>query len=194
MTERLGVFGGTFDPPHIGHLAVARAASRAADLDRVVFVPAGHPWQKDDRAVSAAEDRYRMTELAIADEDRFVASRIEVDRDGPSYTVDTLEEMVAATPGNELVLVLGADAAAGIGTWRSPERICRLADLAVVNRPGAAPPQPRFGCRVIEVEMDPVDVSATELRRRLGAGLDVAGLVPAAVADYVRARGLYGSR
>lgn len=194
MTERLGVFGGTFDPPHIGHLAVARAAKGAADLDRVVFVPAGSPWQKDDRAVSAAEDRYRMTELAIAEDDDFVASRVEVDRDGPSYTVETLERLAAEAGDRELVLILGADAAAGIATWRGPDRICALAELAVVNRPGVAAPDLGKACRVTHVAMDPVDVSATDVRRRLGAGLDVAAIVPEGVAAYARARGLYGAR
>lgn len=194
MTERLGVFGGTFDPPHIGHLAAARAASRAADLDRVVFVPAGHPWQKEGRAVSAAEDRYRMTALAIGDDADFVASRVEIDRGGPSFTVDTLEAMAVEAPDRELVLVLGADAAAGIGTWHRPERICELAELAVVNRPGVEMSPPYGRCRVIEVVMDPVDVSATELRRRLGAGLDVSAMLPVAVAEYASARGLYGPR
>lgn len=191
MTERLGVFGGTFDPPHLGHLAAARAASRVAALDRVVFVPAGRPWQKDGRPVSAAEDRYRMTELAIRDDEpAFAVSRIEVDRAGPSYTVDTLESL--AREERELFLILGADAAAGIATWRRPDRICELAVLAVVNRPGYGVSPPLDGCTCVEVEMEPVDISATEVRRLLGAGGDVRGLVPDDVAAYATERGLYG--
>lgn len=193
MTERLGVFGGTFDPPHLGHLAAARAASRAAALDRVLFVPAGRPWQKGDRAVSPAEDRYRMTQLAVRDDEpAFAVSRIELDRPGPSYTVDTLEAL--GREGRELFLVLGADAAAGIRTWRSPERVCELAVLVVVNRPDCARPAPPVGCRSLDVEMEPVDLSATEMRGRLAAGADVHGLVPDAVAAYALERGLYGSR
>lgn len=189
MTERLGVFGGTFDPPHIGHLAAARAASRAAALDRVLFVPAGRPWQKDDRAVSAAEDRYRMTELAIRDDEpAFAASRIEVDRPGPSYTVDTLEALTRG--GRELFVVLGADAATGLPTWHRTERICELATLAVVNRGGRARTAPA-GCRIVDVDMEPVDVSATEVRRLLSTGRSVQGLVPDAVATYAVERGLY---
>lgn len=191
MTERLGVFGGTFDPPHFGHLAAARAASRAAALDGVVFVPAGRPWQKDGRSVSAAEDRYRMTELAIRDDEpAFAVSRIEVDRDGPSYTVDTLESFDREE--RELFLILGADAAAGLHTWHRPDRICELAVLAIVNRPGHDRPRTSPACRCVDVAMEPVDISATEVRRRIGAGDDVHGFVPDAVAAYAAERGLYG--
>ncbi|MBX7158915.1 MAG: nicotinate-nucleotide adenylyltransferase [Acidimicrobiia bacterium] len=193
MTERLGVFGGTFDPPHFGHLAAARAARRVAALDRVLFVPAGRPWQKSDRAVSSAEDRYRMTQLAIRDDEpAFAVSRVEVDRPGPSYTVDTLEAL--DRDGRDLFLVLGADAAAGIDTWHMPGRVCDLAVLAVVNRPESASPPARPGCRTVDVDMEPVAVSATEVRRRLRAGLDVSGLLPEQVAEYAQQRGLYGGR
>jgi len=192
VTERLGIFGGTFDPPHVGHLAAARAALVGAGLDRVMFVPAGSPWQKQDRDLSPAEDRYRMTQLAIEGEPGFSVSRIEIDRPGPSYMVDTLETLTS--DGRELVLILGADAAAGLPTWRDPERICSLAELAIVTRIGSPAAAPMPSCRVTTVEMEPVDVSATEVRRRATAGEPLSGLVPDAVAADIRRRGLYANR
>lgn len=193
MGERMGVLGGTFDPPHAGHVAVGLAARRGLGLDRVMFVPAGRPWQKTTSGgyePAPAEDRYEMTRLAVAPEEGLEVSRLDLDRPGPTYTVDTLEALEA--PARELFLVLGADAAALMPTWHRWEDVVALATLAVVPRRGAAPPR-LPGARVVEVTMDPVDVSASEIRRRLAAGEPVARLVPAAVERYIRAHGLYGA-
>ena len=193
MGERMGVLGGTFDPPHAGHVAVGQAARRVLALDRVLLVPARRPRQKIARGgyqPAPAEDRYEMTRLAVADEVGLEVSRLDLDRPGPTYTVDTLEALRA--PQRDLFLVLGADAAAGVPTWHRWSDVVALATLAVVPREGAELPD-LPGARVVEVPMNPVDVSASGIRRRLGAGESVTGLVAPSVEAYIRAHGLYGA-
>lgn len=163
----------------MGHVEAARAAQRALDLDRVVFVVAGDPWQKAGSVEASAADRLRMTELAVQDEPDFDVSAVEIERPGPSYTVDTLEEM--SRPERELVLIVGADAALGLDSWHRADRIRELATIAVL---------PRDDLEVTEgipVAMEPVDVSSTEIRAAddHGPGLD------AQVAAYIDAHGLY---
>src|SRR5688500_3114467 len=133
---RLGVMGGTFDPIHVGHLVIASEVAYALGLDEVVFVPAGRPWQKEGRAVSPGEDRYEMVRLATADDPRFTASRMEVDREGPTYTADTLRAL--AGDGTELFFITGADALAQVPTWREPEALFALATFVGATRPGYA--------------------------------------------------------
>lgn len=180
---RRGIFGGTFDPPHVGHVAAARAAVAALALDRVLFVPAGLPPQKHGHA--PAEDRYRMTALAIAGEPTFEVSRIELDRPGPSYTVDTLRALAGA---DALFFICGADAIRDLTTWHEWEELPRLAHFVGVTRPGVDLPQVPYATYV---PMDGVDVSSTEIRARVAAGLPIDGMVTPAVATYIHEHRLY---
>ena len=188
---RVGVFGGTFDPIHRGHVQVAEAVSAALGLDRMLVVVANEPWQKQDRPVTPAEDRYAMVVAALADRPGLEASRIELDRGGPSYTVDTVRDLLAAEPDVEVVVVVGADVAASLDTWRDHEVLRDLVSLAVVDRPGTPVVDPPPGWRFTHVPVDPVDVSSTELRALLETGAPVDELVPEAVIRCVSDRGLY---
>jgi nicotinate-nucleotide adenylyltransferase len=188
--ERLGVLGGTFDPVHAAHLVVAADTRTALGLDRVVLVVAGDPWQKRGAVVASAADRLALARIAAADVEGVEVSDVEVARDGASVTADTLEELAA--PGRELFLILGADAVANMGTWRRLDDTRHLATVVVVERRGdvhAEPPGP--GWRVQRVAVPRLDVSSTDLRRRLAGGLPVDGLVPPAVLREIRARALY---
>jgi len=185
------VFGGTFDPIHRGHVQVAEAVSAALGLDRMLVVVANEPWQKQDRPVTPAEDRYAMVVAALADRPGLEASRIELDRGGPSYTVDTVRDLLAAEPDVEVVVVVGADVAASLDTWRDHEVLRDLVSLAVVDRPGTPVVDPPPGWRFTHVPVDPVDVSSTELRALLETGAPVDDLVPEAVIRCVSDRGLY---
>ena len=183
---RIGVFGGTFDPVHIGHLAVAVAARHELGLDRVLLVVANVPWQKaGTRPLTPAEDRYAMVEAAVADLDGIEASRIELDRGGPSYTVETLEAL-AEGGSRELFLILGADAAANLHTWVRADEVPALAELVAVPRPGTPPPP---GMRTLDVPY--LDVSSSDLRARVTDGRPLDVLVPAAALRVIRERGLY---
>jgi len=189
--RRIGLMGGTFDPIHVGHLAIAVEARHALGLDEVVFVPAGRPWQK--RAVAPAEDRYEMVCLAVAGTPGFAASRIEIDRDGPTYTVDTLRALRAEDPGAELWLLLGADALAGLDTWHEPDEVARLAKVAVAARPGGEPHTDVGGVAVTVLDLEPMEISSRDIRARLGRGDSVRGLVTPEVEAYIRAHGLYSA-
>jgi len=180
---RIGVFGGEFDPPHLGHLAVVRTARDQLGLDRVLVVPTAQPPHRE-QSPTPAEDRLRMAELAFAGEPGVEVSRIELDRAGPSYTVDTLR---ALAPLGELVLIVGADQCELRG-WREPDEIRRLAALAVAPRGGyACAPGPN----VTDLAMAPVDLSSTTVRERLAEGVGEDAVDPA-VLGLIRARGLYG--
>jgi nicotinate-nucleotide adenylyltransferase len=187
--KRIGVFGGTFDPPHAAHVALARAALAELQLDEVRWIPAGQPWQKA-RAVTSALHREAMVRLAIEGEPRFVLDRIELERSGPSYTLDTVRTLA---PAGELFLVIGADQYAGLHTWRDWQALLGLVTLAVANRPGPMPavnPEVlRFPHRVVPLPM--LDISATEIRDRVARGLPVDSMVPPAVARYIDLHQLY---
>ncbi len=189
--ERIGVLGGTFDPVHHGHLAAADGARDALDVSRVLLVPAGDPWQKSDQVVASARDRLALVEAAVADLDDLEASSLEVERAGPSYTIDTLEEL--RTQGVEPVLIVGADVARTIPTWHRAEELLRIAPVAVVTRAGAGAPQldELSSADLVVVEVPGLDISSTELRARLASDRPVAGLLPAAVIREIRARRLY---
>lgn len=190
--QRIGLLGGTFDPPHAGHLAAARACVDELGLDRLLLVVANCPWQKvDGREVTPAEDRYAMAEAAAAGADRVEVSRIEIERGGPSYTVDTVEELRRDLPGAELFLVVGGDLVPALSTWHRWEDLRQLVTLAVVTRPGSPRPPDPPGWRVVDVDGKVVDVSSSEVRRRLEAGEPLDGLVPDAVVRCIRARSLY---
>jgi nicotinate-nucleotide adenylyltransferase len=194
VPERIGILGGTFDPPHVGHLAAARAAVATLSLDRLLLVVANDPWQKSGaRRISDAEDRYALT-WALADEvPAAEASRLEIDRGGPSYSVVTVEEILAAAgePEPEIFLVVGADLVGELETWERPDDLKRLATLAVVSRPATAVPQAPPGWRMVRVDGPNVNVSSSEVRERLAAGEAVDGLVPDAVIRCVERRGMY---
>jgi nicotinate-nucleotide adenylyltransferase len=191
---RIGIFGGTFDPPHNAHVALARAARDALALDEVRWIPAGQPWQKA-RRITAAVHREAMVSLAIAGQERFVLDRIELERDGPSYTIDTVRALQISQPGAQWFLVIGADQYAGLHTWRGWQELLGLVTLAVANRPGPMPPVPaevlRFPHRVVPLPM--LDIAATEIRARAARGEPIGSLVPAAVARYIDLHALYES-
>ncbi|MBA3652718.1 MAG: nicotinate-nicotinamide nucleotide adenylyltransferase [Actinobacteria bacterium] len=183
MVERLGVLGGTFDPPHIAHLLAALDVRRALDLDRVLLVVANEPWQKvGARPVTPAADRLAMVEAAVADVDGLEASGIEIDRGGPSYTADTLTELTEL--GRELFLIVGADV--DLDTWVRSDDVRRLAQLVVVTRPGGVAP---VHSRVVEIPA--LDVSGSALRHRMAEGRSVRFLVPDGALRCIRERGLY---
>lgn len=188
---RIGVFGGTFDPPHIGHLVAAVDARQALDLDRVLLVVANAPWQKvGSRQVSAAEDRFAMVQAAVADAPGLEVSDIEMRRGGLSYTADTLEELAALHPGAELFLVLGNDAAAGFATWDRHEEVASRAHLVVVDRPGT-PTLIDDGFTWTRVDIPELEISSTELRQRVAEGRSIRYLTPQGVATCIEERGLY---
>lgn len=199
--SRVGVLGGTFDPPHLAHLVLAAAARRALRLDRVVLVPAGQPWRKADRAVTPAALRLRMIEVAVrATLPWAEVSAIEVERGGPTYTVETLEALAAQQPGSEWWFVLGADALADLPNWHEPERLVARARLGLAQRALAPPEAPGFpglpelpglAERLDVVSMPPLTIAASELRRRVRRGLSTAPLLPAAVRRLVDELGLY---
>jgi len=183
------VFGGTFDPVHVAHVVVAAEVRAVLDLDRVLVVPAGDPWQKRDRVVASARDRLALVEIAVEDVDGLEASPVEVERDGESVTADTLE--VLAAPGRELFLVLGADTVANMHTWKRLDETRDLATVVVVEREGEHADPPGEGWRVEHVAIPRLDISSTNLRQRLRAGGPIDGQVPPAVVRAIRARGLY---
>ncbi len=189
---RIGILGGTFDPPHIGHLIVAQDAWNALGLDRVLFVPAAVPPHKRGRVSTPAEVRLAMVEAACADDPRFEASDLEIRRGGTSYTVDTLRALKERDPQGALFFLLGADQFREIHTWRSPEELVRLAELVALSRPGYPNVEPQIGLPYRRLDVTCVDISATEIRRRVVAGEPIRYLVPEAVEAIIRAHGLYG--
>jgi nicotinate-nucleotide adenylyltransferase len=190
--ERVGVLGGTFDPVHVGHLLAASDARAALALDRVLLVVAGDPWQKRGEVVAGAPDRLALVEAAVDGVDGLEASALEVEREGASVTADTLEDLGA--PHRELFLLLGADAVANMGTWRRLDDTRDLATIVVVEREGEHAVPPGDGWRVEHLEIPRLDVSSTEVRARLERGFPIAGLVPPAVVQQIRVRGLYARR
>ncbi|GMU77470.1 MAG: putative nicotinate-nucleotide adenylyltransferase [Acidimicrobiia bacterium] len=190
MEESVGVLGGTFDPVHAGHVATAAEVRHALGLDRVLLVVAGDPWQKRGRVVASAEDRLALVRVAVDGVDGVEVSSVEVERDGPSVTADTLELLGA--PGRDLYLVLGADAVANMPTWRRLDDTKALATVVVVERAGDLDVEPPGeGWRVRHVRVPRLDISSTDLRARLAGGRPVDGLMPPAVIAEVRRRGLY---
>jgi nicotinate-nucleotide adenylyltransferase len=191
--ERWGVFGGTFDPVHNGHVVVATECRSQLALDRVLIVVAGDPWQKRGQVVAPASDRLALAKAAVEGLEGIEVSAIEIERDAPSVTADTLEALCA--PGRELFLVLGADAVANMPTWRRLDETRDLATVAVVERAGDAHAEPPGGgWRVERVTIPRLDISSTDLRQRLRTGRPVDGQVPVAVVHEIARRGLYTDR
>jgi nicotinate-nucleotide adenylyltransferase len=195
--ERVGIFGGTFDPPHVGHVAAARAVLEALPLDRLLLVVANDPWQKTPRrAVTPAEDRYAMTVALATTLPGVEASRLEIDRGGPSYTVMTAEALLAAAtaagrPAPELFLVVGADLVPDLGSWERVGDLARMVTLVVVSRPTGPRPEAPPGWRVQWVDGPQVDVSSSAVRAALERGDGIDQMVPAEVVHCIRRRDLY---
>jgi nicotinate-nucleotide adenylyltransferase len=190
--RRIGVMGGTFDPIHHGHLVAASEVQSVFGLDEVVFVPTGQPWQKDDREVSPAELRYLMTVVATASNPRFTVSRVDVDRPGPTYTIDTLRDLRELYPGSDLFFITGADALAQILSWKAVDELFELAQFVGVNRPGhelsgdGLPAE-----RVSLMEVPAMAISSTACRERVRAGEPVWYLVPDGVVQFIAKYRLY---
>ncbi len=194
MGQRIGIFGGTFDPIHVGHLVAAVNARHSLGLDRVIMMVANVPWQKvGSRAVTAAGDRLSLVEAAVGGVPGLEAGRQEIDRGGESYTADTLEEMRAAHPDAELFVIVGWDVAAELATWERIDDVKALATLVIVNRPGAGRPRglDGSGWRVEEVSVPNLEISSTDLRDRAVDGRPLDYLVPEAAVAFIAARGLY---
>lgn len=197
MTTKIGILGGTFDPPHVGHLVMAISVREALGLDAVILMVAGDPWQKTTvgavsrpEGVSPAEDRLAMTEAAIEGVEGLEVSDAELRRPGPTYTVETLEDLRREHPGAELFWILGADAARGLDTWHRHEELLSLCTIVVVDRPGALLEVPQ-GIEFTFVEAPRLEVSSTELRARVAAGRSLDFLVPPGAISVIRRRGLY---
>lgn len=189
---RLGVMGGTFDPIHYGHLVAANEAASAFKLDKVIFVPTGEPWQK--QTITESEHRYRMTQLAILGNEHFDISRVDVDRPGPTYTVDTLRDISAQYPDAELFFITGADSISQIGTWKESDQIWPLAHLVGVTRPGHSlevPKSPHGAVSLLEIPA--LAISSTDIRARVEVGKPIDYLLPEAVIDYIHQNNLYRS-
>ncbi|MEO7131786.1 MAG: nicotinate-nucleotide adenylyltransferase [Dermatophilaceae bacterium] len=191
---RLGVMGGTFDPIHHGHLVAASEVQSRFDLDEVVFVPTGEPWQKASRSVSPAEHRYLMTVIATASNPRFTVSRVDIERDGPTYTIDTLRDLQAERPDDELYFITGADALAEILSWKDAHRMWDLAHFIGVTRPGHVLSDKGLPVdRVTLQEVPAMAISSTGCRARVVAGQPVWYLVPDGVVQYINKYSLYTS-
>ena len=194
MASRIGLMGGTFDPVHHGHLFAAEEVRYAFSLEKVVFVPAGRPWQKSESSVTPAELRYEMTRIATADEPAFDVSRAEIDRSGPTYTVDTLREFRRCSPSTQLFFITGSDAILQILTWKDADEALSLATFVAVTRPthdlSAVENLPG---RIETLEIPALTISSTDIRRRVAGGRPIRYLVPDAVASFIDEHGLYRS-
>ena len=192
MHRKIGVMGGTFDPVHHGHLVAASEVADRFSLDEVIFVPTGQPWQKSERAVSPAEDRYLMTVVATASNPRFSVSRVDIDRGGLTYTADTLADLHASIPDAELFFITGADALQQILSWRKIDELFRYAHFVGVTRPGyelADGHLPEGSTSTVEVPA--MAISSSDCRARVAAGRPVWYLVPDGVVQYISKRNLY---
>ncbi|MBV0894784.1 nicotinate-nucleotide adenylyltransferase [Microbacterium sp. NC79] len=189
---RIGVMGGTFDPIHHGHLVAASEAAHSFDLDEVVFVPTGQPWQKS--GVSNREHRYEMTVISTASNPRFTVSRVDVDREGPTYTIDTLRDLKAQRPDADLFFITGADAVAQILSWRDHDELWDLAHFVAVSRPGHVLSTEGLPSeRVSQLEIPAMAISSTDCRERVQRGHPVWYLVPDGVVQYIAKHHLYRS-
>lgn len=189
--ERIGIFGGTFDPPHVGHLVTAVNVRHALDLDRVILMVANVPWQKEGtRAITPAEDRLAMVEAAVAGVEGLEAGRWEIDHGGPSFTATTLAGLVRIHPDAEFFTIVGDDAAAGLTTWERLDDVLSLSEIVVVDRPGVHAPVPD-GIPCHHVEVPHLEVSSTDLRRRIVDGRPLDFLVTSPVLAVINERALY---
>jgi nicotinate-nucleotide adenylyltransferase len=197
---RVGILGGAFNPPHVGHLVCAQEALVQLELEKVVFMPVGQAPHRELQDDPGADARLEMVELAVGDDARFATSRAELDRPGPSYTVDTLRDLGAKAPDDELFLILGGDQAAALPGWHEPEEVLSLATVAVVERTnwsrnaiGIKVGRLRGAERIRYLDMPIMQVSSSAIRRRVSEGLPIRYLVPDKVANHIGAKGLYGA-
>ena len=197
---RVGILGGTFDPIHVGHLIVAEEARVRLRLERVIFMPTGQPWLKENQPVASGEDRLRMVELAVVSNPAFQVGHNEVDRSGPTYTVDTLEEMSREVGADaELYFIVGMDALEQFHRWKDPERLLEMCRLVVANRPGhqgvdvnaVVGRVPQVGPRLTLLSVPRMEISSTDIRQRVAEGVSIRYLVPDAVEGYIQQQGLY---
>ena len=193
-----GILGGAFNPPHVGHLVLAQEALVHFELDSVTLMPMGQPPHREIKQDAGAEVRFELCEAAVADDERLAASRLEIDREGPSYTVETLAQLKDDAPDDELFWILGGDQAAALRSWREPERVLELCTIVAAERGTwrrsgiyVEAAHLRNTGRIEFVEMPPIGVSSSLVRRRLGRGWPIRYLVPDAVADLIESRGLY---
>jgi nicotinate-nucleotide adenylyltransferase len=192
--RRIGIMGGTFDPVHHGHLVAASEVQARFDLDEVIFVPTCQPWQKSHREVSAAEDRYLMTVIATASNPRFSVSRVDIDRGGTTYTIDTLRDLRSARPQADLFFITGADALEQILSWRQAEELFSLAHFVGVTRPGYKLGDEHLPSGSVSlVDVPAMAISSTDCRVRVAAGQPVWYLVPDGVVQYISKRDLYAA-
>ena len=202
-THRIGILGGTFDPVHLGHLAIAEEARDRMELDRVILIPAGRPWLKSDQQVTSADHRLAMVNLAVEDRPGLEASSIEIDRPGPTYTVDTLAELREDLgDAAELYFILGMDSVRELRRWREPGRLFDLCTVVAVSRPDSVDVStteierefPAARGRVKAVRGPMLDISATDIRQRLAEGHSISDCVPPSVERYIRKHRLYRPR
>ena len=188
---RIGILGGTFDPIHLGHLVAASEVHTALDLDKVVFMPAGNPWQKSGRTVSDAQHRLAMAQCATRNDPRFEVSDAEIVRQGPTYSADTVDQWKAAHPNDELFWIVGADALVRIPTWHQWEEFVTAVTVVCVDRVGVDIETRDVPFEFVRVDMPQVRISATELRDRFSTGISTKYLIPDVVIDYIGEHGLY---
>ncbi len=190
---KLGIFGGTFNPPHMGHLVVAERVRADLQLSRVVFVPSFISPHKQDREIASGEERLMMLRLALGGDPRYEISDLEIRRGGVSYTVETLAEMDRVHPGDELFFLLGMDNLLEFDTWKDPQRIVELATIVVMARPGFARPEqpPIDGLNLMYCNVPEIAISSTEIRQRVRGGESIRFLLPEVVEEYIHGRGLY---
>lgn len=192
MAHRIGIMGGTFDPIHNGHLVAGSEVAYRFGLDIVLYVPTGEPWQKADRKVSDKEDRYLMTVIATASNPRFTVSRVDIDREGATYTIDTLRDLRQQFPDAELYFITGADSLQNIRSWKNYEEMFELAQFVGVNRPGYEVNRSDLPERTVQlIEIPAMAISSTDCRARARAGQPVWYLVPDGVVQYIEKRKLY---
>ena len=191
---RIGIFGGTFNPPHLAHLLIAELSREAYSLDRILWIPNANPPHKESADLAPVADRLAMVKLAIANNPFFEVSEIEIERHGTSYTIDTIRELKRKSPANEYFLLIGGDSLAEFRSWREPEGILKEVRLIVYDRPGVAPFEHAFSAdRVLRMPVPQLEISGTEIRRRCTAGTSIRYLVPDSVKDYIRVNNLYAS-
>lgn len=191
---RRGILGGTFDPIHNGHIVAGREVASHAHLDQVLLIPAGSPWQKRDRRIASSEHRLAMAKLAIEGDPLFAVSEIDIRRDGPTYTIDMLDELAVLYPEDELVLVIGSDLAPRLTSWHRYEDVLRRVEIVICTRPEypldlSVMPDGRFTI----VDIAALSISSTGIRAMLDSGLDISDLVPVSVLEYIRSHEVYGA-
>lgn len=196
---RLGVFGGTFDPVHLGHLIAAEEVRAKSGLEKVLFVPAGNPWLKAHRAVTPPSDRLEMLRLALQSNPCFEVCTVDLERPGPSYTVDTIVDLKRQFPGAEIFFIAGLDALADLPRWHEPDRLLRMCQVIGMRRPVPCRLNfeelerqiPGASQRIVVVDVPQIEISSSEIRRRIAEGMTIRYQAPEAVEDYIGSRGLY---